>query len=359
MIDVEGLNLTLGSFAMQNIDLHVEPGEYFVLLGPSGSGKTLLLESLCGLHRVDSGRISIHGTDVTQLEPRWRSLGYLPQDYALFPHLSVRSNVGFGLGNPLSLAMGNWKQRIDETMQRVGIDHLAHRRPRNLSGGEKQRVALARALATRPRVVLLDEPVSALDEQTRDSLCRQLKQIQQETGTTTVHVCHNFAEMMAVADRVGVIHEGRIVQIGTPQEVLQQPNSAFIARFVQAGNVFKAQATYEVNLIRLTCGPTFELMASRHDNSPQGATVHFAIRPEAICLTAAAPQGSSFDTTVVEGRSVQISDLGPLVQVRVAVEPKLELLVSLGKKEHLANYHTPGDTVFLTIDSSDVHVMES
>ena len=358
MIQVEGLNLTVGAFALQDVDLQVTPGEYFVLLGPSGSGKTLFLESLCGLRRVDCGRITIDGVDVTHVEPRGRSIGYLPQDYALFPHLSVRSNVGFGLANTLALAMGTGQERIDHVMQMVGISHLGNRRPRHLSGGEKQRVALARALAIRPRVLVLDEPVSALDEQTRDSLCRQVKQLQRETDTTAIHVCHNFAEMMVVADRVGIIHEGRIVQVGTPQTILQQPRTSFVARFVQSGNVFCAQAEPQAEWICLQCLGGAKFFAPRSSSCAGSSEVLFVVRPESIQLTRQPPQDIPQGTTVLEGQVQTVTDLGPLVQVRVACDTDVELLVSLGKREYKAAPVWPGDRVCLMIEPQDVHVLD-
>ena len=358
MIRVQALNLTVGAFALCDVALDVKAGEYFVLLGPSGSGKTLLLESLCGLHRIDSGEIFIGGVDVTHTEPRGRRVGYLPQDYALFPHLTVRSNVGFGLGNPVSLARGVCEDRIADLMEMVGIGHLAQRRAHRLSGGEKQRVALARALAIQPRVLLLDEPVSALDEQTRDSLCRQLKQLQRETGTTAIHVCHNFAEMMAVADRVGIIHQGRIVQVGTPQQILERPRNAFVARFVQSGNVFHAKACQEDLWTRLECPGGTQFRAPRLPPAIGGTDVMFAIRPESIYLTAEPPDGTAPGTVRLEGRIQHIADLGAVVQVTVICDTNMDLLVSMGKREYKTRPVSVGDNVHLSILPQDVHVLE-
>ena len=169
MIRIERLNYSVGNFALQDVSLQVAEGEYFVLLGPTGSGKTLLAECICGLNRIDSGRIWIGQEDVTRLEPRYRGIGYVPQDYALFPHQSVRANVRFGLTRRLLAERGMSPEAADlmekVVLDLVGISHLAGRSTRKLSGGEKQRVALARALAIEPKVLLLDEPVSALDEQ--------------------------------------------------------------------------------------------------------------------------------------------------------------------------------------------------
>ena len=358
MIRIEGLNLSVGSFALKNVSLDVAPGEYFVLLGPSGSGKTLLLETLCGLRRADSGWIVIGDTDVTFLEPRQRDIGYVPQDYALFPHLSIRYNVGFGLSNPLLSLIGDHWSDVDRLMAMVGIAHLADRRPRWLSGGEKQRVALARALATRPRLLLLDEPVSALDEDTRDTLCRQLRQVQQATGTTTVHVCHNFAEMMTVADRVGVIHQGEIIQVGTPEEVLRRPRNTFVAKFVQAGNLLDAEVQPGGEWLRLVCNGGVEFRMHRQADVPERPTVRFVVRPESIRLEADRPADMPEGTTFLQGRVSHVTHLGPVVQVTVSCDDDLQLLASLGKREYDTGAWQVDHHVHVAVAPQDVHVLE-
>ena len=362
MIRIEQLCFSVGTFALSDVSLCVAPGEYFVLLGPTGSGKTLLVECLCGLNRIDSGRILLDGEDVTVHEPRLRHIGYLPQDYALFPHLSVRQNIAFGLRRGAAAAAPGL---VDRLLEQLGVAHLADRKPQKLSGGEKQRVALARALAIRPRVLLLDEPVSALDEATRDSLCRLLKQLQRDTQTTTLHVCHNFAEMLAVADRVGVIHQGRIVQTGTPQEVFQRPCNATVARFMQAGNLFAAHATAEGSRLRVTFPGGIELSAAAPATYFVEGDVSVMIRPENIRLVAGdcpnfrpsengtVPCGCS----AIAGRLVDVVELGPLVKVTVACGPETEFQVSLGKREWRDLRLAPGSQVQMLIAAEDVHVM--
>jgi ABC-type Fe3+/spermidine/putrescine transport system ATPase subunit len=367
MIHIEQLGFSVGGFVLRDVCLHVGPGEYFVLLGPTGSGKTLLVECLCGLNRLDSGRIHIDGTDVTHLEPRSRGVGYLPQDYALFPHLTVRRNIGFGLQSH-GLSPASIRQRVDQLMEQLGLAHLADRLPGKLSGGEKQRVALARALAIRPRVLLLDEPVSALDEQTRDSLCRLLKQLQKSTQTTTLHVCHNFVEMLAVADRVGIIDRGQILQVGTPQEVLQRPNSVRVAQFVQAGNLLPARARPDGEWLRLVCAGGMELCAPRPDSGCPDGEVVVMVRPENIHLgvgtTGETPVPRQADhnmppgTTVLEGSITEVVDLGPVVRVSLACGPETELLVFVGRKEYNQHRAGVGERMHLAVAPEDVHVME-
>jgi ABC-type Fe3+/spermidine/putrescine transport system ATPase subunit len=359
MIHIQQLNFSVGGFALGDVCLHVGPGEYFVLLGPTGSGKTLLVECLCGLNRLDSGRIHIGGTDVTHLEPRSRGVGYLPQDYALFPHLTVRRNIRFGL-NSRGLPPASIRQRVDQLMEQLGLAHLADRLPGKLSGGEKQRVALARALAIRPRVLLLDEPVSALDEQTRDNLCRLLKQLQKRTQTTTLHVCHNFVEMLAVADRVGIIDQGQILQVGTPQEVLQRPNSARVAQFVQAGNLLPARARPDGEWLRLACAGGIELRAPRPEAGCPDGEVVVMVRPENIRLGAAGQAGWNMPpgTTILEGSISDVVDLGPVVRVSLACGPEAELLVLVGKREYNHCRAGIGERVHVAVAPEDVHVLK-
>ncbi len=411
MIRIEQLNFSVGAFALRDVSLHVGPGEYFVLLGPTGSGKTLLVECLCGLNRIDSGRIYIDGREVTSLESRHRGVGYVPQDYALFPHQNVRGNVAFGQSDPLLRRMvgdRRWIGRIAgyivyllvvlmlrplirltgrpfgirfdrpvspqvaRVMDTVGVAHLADRFPGKLSGGERQRVALARALAIEPKILLLDEPVSALDEQTRDNLCRQLKQLQKSTKTTTVHVCHNFVEMLTVADRVGIIEQGRILQVGTPQEILDRPNSARVARFVQAGNLFSARAEPDGEWVRLACAGGVEFRAPRPDSGCPVGEVVVMVRPENIDLAPARPEGEKLPpgTTILEGAISEVVDLGPVVRVSLACLPsagdvhapakgrEVELFILLGKKEYNHRRVGVGEHVHLTVAAEDLHVMQ-
>jgi len=228
MIRTEEISLRVGTFQLQRLSIGVAEGQYFILLGPPGSGKTIFLECLCGLKRLDSGAIYIDGRDVTNLEPRVRGIGYVPQDYALFPHLSVERNIAFGL-RVRSLS----EAKVTETAEMLGISHLLPRGIDGLSGGEKQRVALARALVMQPKILLLDEPVCALDEVTRQEVCAQLLAIQRKLGLTTIHVSHNLEEAFSVADRAAILHQGVLQQAGPMDELLRKPNSDFVARFMR------------------------------------------------------------------------------------------------------------------------------
>ncbi|MCP4259395.1 MAG: ABC transporter ATP-binding protein [Planctomycetes bacterium] len=232
MIRTEEITFRIGTFQLQRLNISIAKGEYFILLGPPGSGKTIFLECLCGLKKIDSGRIYIDEHDVTNIEPRARGIGYVPQDYALFPHLSVEQNIAFGL-RAHSRQHKEIQDKINEIAELLDIRRLLSRRIHGLSGGEKQRVALARALVLQPKVLLLDEPVCALDEVTRQEVCAQLLSIQRRLGLTTIHVSHNLEEAFTVADRAAILNVGTLQQIGSMDELVDKPNSDFVAHFMR------------------------------------------------------------------------------------------------------------------------------
>ena len=232
MIRTEEISFRIGTFQLQRLSINIAKGEYFILLGPPGSGKTIFLECLCGLKKINSGRIYIDGHHVTNLEPRARGIGYVPQDYALFPHLSVERNIAFGL-RVRGYQHKQIKAKVAEAAELLDIQRLLTRRIHGLSGGEKQRVALARALVLQPKILLLDEPVCALDEVTRQEVCAQLLGIQRRLGLTTIHVSHNLEEAFTVADRAAILNEGILQQVGPLDELLDKTNSKFVARFMR------------------------------------------------------------------------------------------------------------------------------
>jgi len=240
MIRTEEILFAIGTFALQHLNIEVATGQYFALLGPPGSGKTLFLECLCGLKKIHSGKIFIDARDVTHLEPRARHIGYVPQDYALFPHLSVEQNIAFGL-HARRCQRKDITARVAQIADLLGIGHLLPRRIDGLSGGERQRVALARALVLRPKVLLLDEPVCALDEVTRQDVCAQLLRIQRQLSLTTIHVSHNLEEAFSVADRAAILYQGVIQQIGSLDELLRRPNTEFVARFMRCENIYSGE----------------------------------------------------------------------------------------------------------------------
>lgn len=217
---IKELSLQAGDFVMESLNLEISDGEYFVLMGLSGAGKSLLLKAVCGLQPIKSGSISISGRDITRKHPRERGLGYVPQKSLLFPNMNVRRNIQFPLEvNGTSNAVVD--EKVSEISKMLGVESLLERNVSNLSGGESQKVALARALISRPALLLLDEPISAVDEPTRRDICADLRRVQRELGISTVHVCHSVDEAKSVADRVSVMANGRLIVTGTLDEILR------------------------------------------------------------------------------------------------------------------------------------------
>src|SRR4051812_6183333 len=228
--------------AVDGVDLDIRRGEFFTLLGPSGSGKTTCLRMIAGFERPDEGSIELAGDDVSRLPPAERDVNTVFQDYALFPHMSVGENVAYGL-KVRKVAKADRAQRVEEALGMVRLESFGDRRPSQLSGGQRQRVALARALVNRPRVLLLDEPLGALDLKLRQQLQIELKRIQHEVGITFVYVTHDQDEALTMSDRIAVMSEGRIAQIGTPEEVYDRPRSPFVAGFVGVSNLLELPVT--------------------------------------------------------------------------------------------------------------------
>lgn len=293
---VEGLGVELGDFRLRGVDLELAEGEYHVLLGPTGSGKTVLLETILGLHQPTTGRVLLGGEDAGGRPLEERGLGYVPQDLALFPNLDVAENLAFGL-RVRRWAEACIRERVGELLELLGIEHLERRSVVHLSGGEKQRVAMGRALAPRPRLVLLDEPLSALDENHRVELAAGLRQIQQRVRGTFLHVCHNLDEAAQVADRITLLRGGRVVQTGSPSDLLERPRTAFVARFTGAGNLFPLEREPTRGGPREGGDPeeapsgrvrtaTGTLLGTAH---PRARATHVAVRAEEVCLL---PPGS-------------------------------------------------------------------
>jgi ABC-type sugar transport system ATPase subunit len=230
-LEIADLTLHAGSFTVGGISLAVREGEYFVLMGMTGCGKSLLLKAVCGLLRVSGGRIRLHNRDITALEARFRNIGYVPQDGGLFPHLDVQRNITF----PLTVAgmrPAAARRAVKGIVASLGLERLLTRSVAYLSGGERQKVALARALARKPELLVLDEPVCALDEPTRRDTCRELRRVQKEFGVATVHVCHSRDEAALVSDRVGIMCEGRLLDTGTLEELATGSNHEAVQRLL-------------------------------------------------------------------------------------------------------------------------------
>jgi len=281
---VENVTKSFGGLkALNEVSMEFPDGGFFALLGPSGSGKTTLLRTIAGFILADSGHIRIGGTNVERVPVEKRDIGMMFQNYALFPNMTVSDNVGFGL-RVRKIGAAEEKRRISEALELVQLSDLDQRKPSELSGGQRQRVALARAFVTNPRVLLLDEPLSALDKALRVDMQIELKRIQREIGITTIFVTHDQDEALTLADKIGILKDGRMVQAGPPREVYDRPASVFAAEFLGEANVF--EGTREGNQLRLTDGTNIAL--------PAGAemAIAFAVRPENLSVTTEQPSAS-------------------------------------------------------------------
>ncbi|MGN6721610.1 MAG: ABC transporter ATP-binding protein [Marmoricola sp.] len=251
-IELRNLVKTFGSTrAVDGVDLTIDRGEFFTMLGASGSGKTTLLRLIAGFEGVDSGVVLLHGRDVTKLPPYQRPVNTVFQDYALFPHMTVLRNVEYGL-RVKGVGASDRKKNVDAALEMVGLGAMGKRRPAQLSGGQRQRVALARALVNEPAVLLLDEPLGALDLKLRQEMQLELKRVQRDAGITFVFVTHDQEEALTMSDRIAVFHDGRIDQVGSPQEIYESPSTAYVADFIGVSNVMSADGqTYAVRPERI------------------------------------------------------------------------------------------------------------
>lgn len=345
MIRLDGVTVQAGGFTLGPVSLEVPAGGYALLIGPTGSGKTTLLEAVAGHQAPRSGRIWLHGDDVTALPPERRGVGFVYQDHLLFPHLSVRENIAYGLPEAVRGARGV------ELAEALGITALLERRVERLSGGERQRVALARALAPRPSVLLLDEPFAALDPSTRNALRRTLLELQKRERVTILQVSHDFDEALRLGDLVAVLAEGKVLQQGTPEEVFRRPNSAFVAQFTGAGNVLAGAVTQT--------GPTETdgRFMARFEASPLSLDVvadragacHAVIRPEDVLVSRdPLPAARNHLRATVE----RVERVGPVAYIHCDAGRPLVATVTSAGAESMGL--APGLEVSLTIKATAV-----
>jgi spermidine/putrescine transport system ATP-binding protein len=313
-IELVSLTKRFSEIAVDNIDLTVASGEFFSLLGPSGCGKTTTLRLVAGFEQPTSGKILLDGADVSDVPPHRRNVNTVFQSYALFPFLSVFDNVAFGLRHR-HLDKADLRRRVDEALELVRMTSFAKRRPGQLSGGQQQRVALARALVLNPAVLLLDEPLGALDAKLRRSLKVELKALQERVGITFLYVTHDQEEALTMSDRLAVMNAGQIVQIGTPRQVYEEPGDTYVADFLGAANLM------EVDVVApgaLRIGD-FALASERCEAVP--GTAHAVIRPERVRIEAHGSAGDNRVPAMVE----RVVFLGAATQVMLRLAPGVPL----------------------------------
>jgi molybdopterin-binding protein len=346
-LQVENLQVDLGEFRLRDIALDVAPGEYFVILGPTGAGKTVLLETIAGLYCPEKGHILIDSKDVTATPPERRGVSFVHQDYALFPHLDVTSNIAFGLRLKREDRDSIW-DRVRSISRLMEISHLLHRKPETLSGGEQQRVALARALVVEPRLLLLDEPLSALDPETRRGLQREMARLHHELATTTIHVTHDFEEAVALGDRIAVVQAGQIAQFGPPEDIFRKPSSESVARFVGVQNVFQGEIVPRDDGRRMLIIDDIEIAVP----AELSGRAHASLRPEDILLSKKPIHSSA--RNVFKGHITEIVDRGTLIYVTVNVPPSFTCAITRMSLEEMALQ--TGAEVYIAFKASAVHV---
>jgi len=347
MIQIKNLYVDLKDFQLQDINLSVSEGEYFIVLGPTGAGKTVLLESIAGLYPIKGGEIWLRGKEVTQLEPEKRGISIVYQDHALFPHLSVKDNIVFGLKlrkqtKPEAEATLDWVTAL------LGISHLLNRKPDTLSGGEQQKVALARALSIKPKVLLLDEPLSALDPETREGVQKELRQLHNRLKVTTIHVTHDFEEAIALGDHIAILGEGCIKQVGTPEQIFRQPNSEFIARFAMARNIFAGEVIDRGDGNTMFCTDDIELAVV----TDLRGKLHASVRPEDILISPEPLRSSARNSFC--GVITYIADRGSTLYLTVNLPPDFICLVTHRSFEEMRL--AEGQQVYITFKASAIHI---
>ena len=326
LLRIEGVTKNFGTFrAVDALSLDIRAGEFFALLGPSGCGKTTLLRMLAGFETPDEGRILLDGKDIAQVLPHQRPVNMMFQNYALFPHLSVRDNIAFGLKRA-GMARADIAARVAEMIALVKLEGLEKRKPDQLSGGQRQRVALARSLIKRPKLLLLDEPLGALDRKLREHTQFELLSIQEKLGVTFVVVTHDQEEAMTLSSRVGVMNRGEIVQVGTPRQIYEFPASRFVADFIGSVNLFEGQLTEdEQDHVRVKCEELNAPVYVDHGMSaPPLALCWVAVRPEKILLARERPghadnwaHGTIHDIAYMGDMTVFVVKLDSGRQVRI------------------------------------------
>ena len=344
-LEVRGLSKRWRGFELRDVNLTVDDGEYFAPLGPNGAGKTLLLETILGFYKPDSGKVLVGGEEITDLPPDRRGFGYVPQNASLFPHLSVRDNIEYGLLIS-KVPETERRRRSDELLKLTKLEDLANRRPNTLSGGEKQKTALVRALAKKPKVLILDEPLIGIDEENRHGIQEELRKIHSETGITTIHVTHDHSEAYSLSDRMAIIRGGSIVQTGTPEEIYRNPVDAATASFLGFENILTANPGIEPGEVEIK-GTRLAIP------TPRNLKCIVCIRGEEINLSRN-PQYEGMNTK--PGRIIDVRTLGNVFVVKVDIG--FEIKATLSRREYFALGGSNTHEIFVTIPLESIRIFE-
>jgi len=344
MIQLENINLNLPGFNLSNINLHIKPKDFFALIGPTGSGKSLLLETIMGLMTATCGTIRLNGIDITDLPAEKRDIAIVYQDFALFPHLNVRQNIYYGVPYH-NISMNEADNRFRILTRTLGLNDIISRTPQKLSGGEKQRVALARALILNPAVLLLDEPLSALDPMFREETRQLLKRVHNDLDMTIIMVSHNFQDVLYLADTGAIIRRGRIIQHGRIDSLFEKPDSIFTAKFVGMKNIFAFDKIEEGIQLKDT---DIRLNILQQ---PEKRHIHAGIRPEEIILSSSK---NEFLANQFQGRITRISSRGIYLAVHVeSLSAEFEIICPANCRRTMDL--RPGNQVFFSIHPATIH----
>jgi ABC-type sugar transport system ATPase subunit len=352
MIECRGLSFHLGDFRLNDINLAISDREYFVILGPTGAGKTVLIECIAGLHHPDRGEIWIGENNVTKLAPEERDVGYVPQDYVLFPFLNVIKNIAFGL-KQRKFPKAEIKERVETLANLLGISHLLDRDIHTLSGGEKQRVAIARALAPSPKILLLDEPLSSLDLKTSKYLRLELRRFHRELGITTVHVTHDLTEAEEMGDRIGILNMGRLEQAGRLEEVFFSPENETVSEFIGMPNILDCEHCRVLGqgLIEVSCGGV-PIVLPYEGN----AVKKIAIFPRDVYISVSKPPGPELNR--LQGVVADIIPSASIVRLKVKVGGNV-LLTELSNEMFEEMDLKVGQEVFLILKLRRLRYIEA
>lgn len=347
MIKVFNLSKKLGKFLLGDINLNVNKGEHFIILGPTGAGKTCFLEIIAGIYEPDKGEIWLNGKEISKLPPEMRNIGLVFQDSALFPHLKVVDNIKYGL-KMRKLGLKEIEEKVTNILELLHISKIKDAYPNFISGGEKKRVALARVLVLEPQILLLDEPLSAVHPNLREKLQEELKRIHKELNITTIHVTHDFNTAIFLADKIGIIDQGRIVQTGIPEEVFQQPNSEFVAQFVGCENLFKGNLIRKNGLMNFnTEKVSFQVITTREGQA-------YACIHSTDIIISKEPLASISARNCLLGKIVKFIEKGPTV--KVVVRAGEDFIVTITERSIEDLELKIEETVYLVFKVVAVHV---
>lgn len=347
MIEVESLGYTAGRFSLRDISFSVAPGETLIMLGPTGAGKTVLLELIAGFRTPKTGAISFEGKDMTNLPPERRHVGIVYQDYMLFPHLNVHDNIAYGLRAAGKMRSKEIESKVSLIASQLKITHLIERRTARLSGGEQQRIALARALVTEPKLLLLDEPFGAVDPNTKEKLMRELSKTLDAWNIPVLYVTHDQIEAVEMADRMAVMNEGRIIQMGPTKEIFSAPKSEFVADFVGIRNIYRGKAIRSdgVTIVQIGAVQLFSSIEMEGD-------VHVTLRPEDIIVSKKPLESSARNSQ--RGRVVSIAERGPVINL--TADCGIEITASITKESFREMHMTLEDDIYLTFKAPSVNL---